>query len=92
MLDFEQGAVFRYHYDFGDGWRHTVSVEDFLTLATTPKHGSCIAGERGDRLKMSVEYRDTSGFWISKAIPMIPSLPKPFDGAVVASIPNGSTF
>lgn len=46
MLDFEQGAVFSYHYDFGDGWRHTVVVEEFLTLASTPEHGSCIAGAR----------------------------------------------
>ncbi|MGF6178437.1 plasmid pRiA4b ORF-3 family protein [Ensifer sp. 4252] len=46
MLDFEQGAVFSYHYDFGDGWRHTVAVEEFLTLAATPKHGTCVAGER----------------------------------------------
>ena len=30
LLDFEQGAVFSYHYDFGDGWRHTVAVEEFL--------------------------------------------------------------
>jgi hypothetical protein len=27
LLDFEQGSVFSYHYDFGDGWRHTVVVE-----------------------------------------------------------------
>jgi hypothetical protein len=46
LLDFEQGAVFSYHYDFGDSWRHTVAVEEFLTLASTPKQGSCIAGER----------------------------------------------
>ncbi|WP_246670613.1 plasmid pRiA4b ORF-3 family protein [Agrobacterium sp. ICMP 6402] len=46
LMDFEQGAVFSYHYDFGDGWRHTVAVEEFLTLTATPKHGSCVAGER----------------------------------------------
>jgi len=46
LLDFDEGAVFRYHYDFGDGWRHTVAIEEFVTLATTPKQGSCIAGER----------------------------------------------
>ncbi|WP_458574664.1 plasmid pRiA4b ORF-3 family protein [Rhizobium sp. PDO1-076] len=45
LMDFEQGAVFTYHYDFGDGWRHTVAVEEFLTLTATPKHGSCVAGE-----------------------------------------------
>jgi hypothetical protein len=46
LLDFEQGAVFSYHYDFGDGWRHSVAVEEFLTLDTTPKQGSCIGGGR----------------------------------------------
>ena len=46
LRDFEQGSVFSYHYDFGDGWRHTVVVEEFLTFASTPKHGSCIAGVR----------------------------------------------
>lgn len=46
FLDFEQGAEFSYHYDFGDGWRHTIAIKEFLTLATTPKQGSCIAGDR----------------------------------------------
>ncbi|MGI2036192.1 plasmid pRiA4b ORF-3 family protein [Rhizobium panacihumi] len=46
LLDFEQGAVFAYHYDFGDGWRHTIAIEEFLTLDTSPKQGSCVAGER----------------------------------------------
>ncbi|EPE94247.1 plasmid pRiA4b ORF-3 family protein [Rhizobium grahamii] len=46
LLDFERGAVFSYQYDFGDGWRHTVAVEEFLTLTATPKHGTCVAGER----------------------------------------------
>lgn len=46
LLDFEQGAVFSYHYDFGNNWRHTVVVEEFLTLASTPKNGSCVAGAR----------------------------------------------
>lgn len=46
LQDFEQGAVFSYHYDFGDDWRHTVVVENFLSLTATPKHGSCVAGAR----------------------------------------------
>lgn len=46
LLDFEQGSVFSYHYDFGDDWQHTVVVEEFLTLTATPKHGSCVAGAR----------------------------------------------
>lgn len=46
LLDLERGSVFRYRYDFGDGWRHTVAVEEVFTLTATPKHGSYIAGER----------------------------------------------
>lgn len=46
LLDFEDGAVFSYHYDFGDGWRHTVAIEKFLTLSANPKHGTCVAGKR----------------------------------------------
>lgn len=46
LLDFEHGSIFSYHYDFGDGWRHTIAVEEFLALAAMPKHGSCVAGER----------------------------------------------
>lgn len=38
LLDFERGAVFSYHYDFGVGWRHTVTIEEFLRLATSPKN------------------------------------------------------
>ncbi|CDZ40164.1 Hypothetical protein NGAL_HAMBI1145_52540 [Neorhizobium galegae bv. officinalis] len=92
LLDFEQGAVFSYHYDFGDGWRHTVAVEEFLTLAATPKHGSCVAGEGRDRLKMLMAYQDMSGSWRSSPIGRIPSMSKPFGGAAATSIRNGSTF
>lgn len=46
LRDFEHGARFTYHYDFGDNWRHTVMVEEFLSLEVTPKHGACIAGAR----------------------------------------------
>lgn len=45
-VDFEQGAVFSYHCDFGDNWRHTAVVKEFLTLASTPKNGRCVAGAR----------------------------------------------
>jgi hypothetical protein len=57
LLDFEQGAVFSYHYDFGDSWRHTVAVEEFLTLASTPKHGSCVDGARARPPRMLVGCR-----------------------------------
>ena len=44
LLDIGQGISFSYLYDFGDNWRHTVVVEQFLSLEVSPRHGSCIAG------------------------------------------------
>jgi hypothetical protein len=46
LPDFRLGATLRYLYDFGDGWRHTIAIENFLTLDTTPKHGVCTGGAR----------------------------------------------
>jgi hypothetical protein len=57
-LDFEQGAVFSYHYDFGDGWRHTVTVEEFLSLATTPNTGAASPANVRDRRKMLAAFRN----------------------------------
>ncbi len=91
LLDFEQGSVFRYRYDFGDNWRHTAVVEEFLTLASTPKHGGCVGGERRDRPKTLVACPVTSGSWRSLATGKIPNMPKPFVGAAAISIRNGST-
>jgi hypothetical protein len=46
LLDFEQGSVFKYLYDFGDNWRHSVVLEKFVALEATPKHGICVEGAR----------------------------------------------
>lgn len=46
LRDFELGAVFRYLYDFGDSWRHTIVIEEFGSFDVAPKHGSCIDGAR----------------------------------------------
>lgn len=46
LCDFERGAVFSYVYDFGDNWRHSVAIEEFIALDTVPKHGICIEGAR----------------------------------------------
>ncbi|NSZ66086.1 plasmid pRiA4b ORF-3 family protein (plasmid) [Agrobacterium tumefaciens] len=46
LLDFEQGSIFSCQYDFRDGWRHSIVVEEFQTLAATPKQGSCFAAAR----------------------------------------------
>lgn len=45
LLDFQQGAIFSYPYDFGNGWRHDVAVEEFLTITAPPRHESCVGGE-----------------------------------------------
>ncbi|WP_292232024.1 plasmid pRiA4b ORF-3 family protein [Mesorhizobium sp.] len=46
LRDFAHGAVFNYVYDFGDNWRHTVMIEEFVALDVAPKHGTCIDGAR----------------------------------------------
>ena len=46
LLDFEQGSAFKYLYDFGDNWRHTIVLEKFVVLDVMPKHGVCIDGAR----------------------------------------------
>jgi hypothetical protein len=46
LLDFEQGAAFSYLYDFGDSWRHTIVIEEFVARDTAPNHGACIEGAR----------------------------------------------
>ncbi|TAV38807.1 plasmid pRiA4b ORF-3 family protein [Rhizobium ruizarguesonis] len=46
MGDFQVGSSFRYLYDFGDSWRHTVSIEAFATEDTKPKVGRCLDGAR----------------------------------------------
>ncbi len=63
LLDLERGSVFSYRYDFGDGWRHTVAVEEVLTLTATPKHASSSPAKGRARPKMSVVCPDMSGCW-----------------------------
>jgi hypothetical protein len=48
LRDFDRGEVapFRYLYDFGDCWRHTVEIEQLLTLDIAPKVAACVAGAR----------------------------------------------
>jgi len=43
----DQGhRTFRYVYDFGDGWEHTIEVEDVLPAESKVKYPRCIAGKR----------------------------------------------
>ena len=35
-----------YEYDFGDGWRHLITLEEVLTAAPGKKYPRCAAGER----------------------------------------------
>jgi hypothetical protein len=39
-------VTFTYLCDFGDDWRHTIEIEQHLTLDITPKVATCIAGGR----------------------------------------------
>jgi hypothetical protein len=42
---FEPGESFIYHYDFGDGWKHIVTIEKFVMLEDAEQLPFCIAGE-----------------------------------------------
>ena len=42
----EPGATARYEYDFGDGWVHTVVLEQMVTTGKAIMKPRCIAGER----------------------------------------------
>ena len=48
MRDFsrEPGVAFTYVYDFGDNWRHTVTLEKLVAASPAPKKPSCIGGAR----------------------------------------------
>jgi hypothetical protein len=37
---------FVYLYDFGDSWRHTVTLENLLAVKPAPKTATCIEGAR----------------------------------------------
>jgi hypothetical protein len=48
LLDFTRkpGTVFRYAYDMGDNWVHTVMLEKHLALEPAPKVARCVEGAR----------------------------------------------
>ncbi|MEN8906236.1 MAG: plasmid pRiA4b ORF-3 family protein [Clostridiales bacterium] len=43
---FEKGVKFIYTYDFGDNWRHKISVEDIMEGEVDKKYPVCINGKR----------------------------------------------
>ena len=48
LRDFSRqpGTSFKYIYDYGDNWRHTVTLEKVLTVKPAPKTATCIEGAR----------------------------------------------
>ena len=48
LRDFSRapGTAFTYVYDFGDNWRHTVTLEKLVAVKPAPKTATCIGGER----------------------------------------------
>lgn len=50
MKDFHfyygEGPVITYHYDFGDGWRHSIKFEKLLAEDPSPKITTCTDGAR----------------------------------------------
>jgi hypothetical protein len=48
MRDFNRapGIAFTYVYDFGDNWRHTITLEKLAAATPAPKKPSCTDGAR----------------------------------------------
>lgn len=40
------GTAFTYVYDYGDNWRHTVTLEERMSVKPAPKTATCIEGAR----------------------------------------------
>jgi hypothetical protein len=45
-LPLSPGSRFQYLYDFGDGWKHEVLLEEVRTAGEAPAFPVCLAGER----------------------------------------------
>lgn len=41
-----RGDAFKYHYDFGDGWTHSVVLEDVVNSGRPIRKPTCVAGAR----------------------------------------------
>jgi hypothetical protein len=48
---------FEYEYDFGDGWKHQIEVEEFLPRESKAKYPLCTAGE------LNCPPEDCGGVW-----------------------------
>ena len=48
LRDFSRmpGTAFTYVYDFGDNWRHTITLEKLIAVTPAPKSATCIDGAR----------------------------------------------
>lgn len=47
LVDFVgEDLSFAYLYDFGDGWTHTIRIEEWLSLEEVPRHAECVEGAR----------------------------------------------
>lgn len=42
----EKGAAADYEYDFGDGWEHTIVLEDVVDRGPGGRYPRCVAGQR----------------------------------------------
>ncbi len=52
-----KGVKFEYLYDFGDGWQHTIQVEDIIEPDEEHKFPACVAGRR------ACPPEDVGGIW-----------------------------
>lgn len=92
LLDFEQGSVFSYHYDFGTTGDIPLWSRSSSRSPLRPNTGAASLAKGHDRPKMLAACRDMSGSWRSSPIGTIPNTRKPSGGAVDILIRDGSTF
>ena len=57
QLVHSQGVKFRYAYDFGDGWEHTILVEKILPAEKGVHYPVCVSGKR------ACPPEDVGGVW-----------------------------
>ncbi len=84
----------RYHYHYRGRRAAHLVIEEFLTLAASPKHGTCVAGARARPPGVVVMgFRDMSASWKSSPIGKDPEVVRHYLGNAVATLTqNGSTF
>ena len=89
----ESGARrFTFLYDFGDGWEHTVKIEDLVTPPKEGKRIRCLARENACPPEDVGEPPPTSTSWLLSLIRPTQIIKKTCNGQVAPLTPPRSTW